>query len=363
MKVSQISISNFKSIREINLTLNKINVLIGPNGAGKSNFIQFFNLLNNIVSQNLQNYVAANGGADSFLYFGRKYSESFSGIISFGRNDYHFELTATADNNLFFSKEIAYFHHQSYKYPYSKNLASGDKETKLLEEYKKEGQSGVVHYILNSMSRWRVYHFHDTSSSAKVKQDGDIHDNRILRRDASNLPAFLYLLQEKYNEHFVRIENTVKLIAPFFEKFQLEPLALNKEKIKLEWKQVGSDEYFNANHLSDGSLRMICLITLLLQPALPDTIIIDEPELGLHPAAIELLTSLIKSIAANDKQIICSTQSVTFLNHFEPEDIIIVDRSNGESLFKRLDKNNLTEWLNEYAIGELWEKNVLGGRS
>lgn len=362
MIVNQIKINRFKSIRELDLTLNKINVLIGPNGAGKSNFIQFFNLLKNIVSQNLQNFVAANGGADSFLYFGRKFSESFDGTITFGLNEYYFELTTTADNNFYFSKEVTRYYNPRFDKKSSKNLSIGNKETKLIEEYKKETHAGVVHHILESMSRWRVYHFHDTSSSAKIKQEGDINDNRSLRRDASNLAAFLYLLQEKYPEYFYRIENTIKLIAPFFEKFQLEPLALNKEKIRLEWKHVGSDEYFNANHLSDGTLRMICLITLLLQPNPPDTIIIDEPELGLHPAAITLLTSLIKSIAANKKQVICSTQSVTFLNHFEPEDIIVVDRSNGESLFKRLDRNNLREWLNEYAIGELWEKNVLGGR-
>ncbi|MHB8853521.1 MAG: AAA family ATPase [Ignavibacteriaceae bacterium] len=362
MKVSQISIRNFKSIRKLDLTLNKINVLIGQNGAGKSNFIQFFNLLNNIVSQNLQNYVTTNGGADNLLYFGRKHSESFSGTLFFGWNHYNFELTATNENKLFFSKEITGYQNTYHGGLSERNLANGNSETNLIENFRKEDHKGVVHHILGSMVNWRVYHFHDTSSTSKVKQEGDINDNRTLRRDASNLAAYLYLLQEKFNDYYLRIENTIKLIAPFFEKFQLQPLALNKEKIRLEWKHIGSDEYFNANHLSDGTLRMICLITLLLQPNLPDTIIIDEPELGLHPAAIELLTSLIKSVTANDKQVICSTQSVTFLNHFEPEDIIVVDRNDGESIFKHLDKNSLTEWLNEYAIGELWEKNVLGGR-
>ncbi|GBD92366.1 hypothetical protein BMS3Abin04_03101 [bacterium BMS3Abin04] len=209
---------------------------------------------------------------------------------------------------------------------------------------------------------WRVYHFHDTSSTSKMKRESDIHDNRLLRRDASNLAAFLYLLQEQFADYFHRIESTVKLIAPFFDKFQLEPLALNKEKIKLEWKHVHSDEYFNANHFSDGTLRMICLITLLLQPNLPDTIIIDEPELGLHPSAIQQLAALIKSAAEDSKQIICSTQSVTLLNQFDPENIIVVDRENNESKFQRLEKETLDEWLDQYAIGELWEKNVLGGR-
>ncbi len=362
MILSQINIARFKSIRELELPLNKINVLIGANGAGKSNFIQFFNLLNNIVLQNLQNYVTANGGADSFLYFGRKNSESFTGNISFGLNEYDFELSVTSDNNFFFSKEITRYYNPNYGIQSSRNLANGNRETNLIQQYRKDQKKSVAFHIIKALTTWRVYHFHDTSASAKVKQDGDINDNRILRRDASNLAAFLYLLQEKHTEYFKRIENTIKLVAPFFEKFQLEPLALNQEKIRLEWKHVGSDDYFNANHFSDGTLRMICLITLLLQPNLPDTIIIDEPELGLHPAAIELLTSLIKSVAANNKQIICSTQSVTFLNHFEPEDIIVVDRSNGESIFRRLDKSKLTEWLNEYAIGELWEKNILGGR-
>lgn len=362
MKLGYLEIEKFKSIKELKLHLNDINILIGPNGAGKSNFIQFFNLLNNIVTQNLQNYVAENGWADSFLYFGRKYTESLSGFVSFNRNAYQFELAATNENNFYFKKEFTVYQNPVHGGISRRNIASGNRETNLIKQYKEDQKQSVAYYIIKALTTWRVYHFHDTSATAKVKQEGEINDNRTLRRDASNLAAFLYLLQEKHNEYFLRIENTIKLIAPFFEKFQLQPLELNKEKIRLEWRHVGSDEYFNANHLSDGTLRMICLITLLLQPNLPDTIIIDEPELGLHPAAIELLASLIKSVAANNKQVICSTQSVTFLNHFEPEDIIVVDRSNGESLFKRLDKNNLTEWLNEYAIGELWEKNVLGGR-
>lgn len=362
MKLNYIEIENFKSIKELKLELRNISILIGPNGAGKSNFIQFFNLLNNIVSQDLQNYITENGGADGFLYFGRKGSESFSGRLSFGLNEYFFELIPTIENNLFFKKELMKYELQRYGGTKEWSLADGNKETNLIKKYKEDEGISVAYHIIKAMHTWRVYHFHDTGKTAKVKQEGDINDNRSLRRDASNLAAFLFLLQEKHPEHFIRIENTIKLIAPFFEKFKLEPLALNKEKIRLEWKHTGSDEYFNANHLSDGTLRMICLITLLLQPNLPDTIIIDEPEIGLHPAAIELLTSLIKSVAANNKQVICSTQSVTFLNHFEPEDIIVVDRSNGESLFKRLAQSNLTEWLNEYAIGELWEKNVLGGR-
>jgi predicted ATPase len=360
MKISRIKIENFKSIKKLDLPLNNINILIGANGAGKSNFIQFFNFLNNLVQENLQNYIGTNGGADNFLYFGRKRSDHIKGEVSFGLNAYEFKLLPTAENNFIFSREITKYYNLRYRAEATRNLAASNKETNLIQHYRAK-KSQVIDYILTSMVNWRVYHFHDTSSTAKIKFEVNINDNRSLRRDASNSAAFLYLLQNKSNEYFIKIENTIKLIAPFFERFQLEPLALNPEKIKLEWKHIGSDEYFNANHLSDGTLRMICLITLLSQPNMPDTIIIDEPELGLHPEAIELLAALIKTAAADDKQIICSTQSVTLLNHFQPEDIIVTDRNNGESIFRRLDKENLSEWLNEYSIGELWLKNVLGG--
>ncbi|MCZ7603071.1 MAG: AAA family ATPase [Melioribacteraceae bacterium] len=363
MKLKTIGIENFKSIKELSLKLNKINILIGANGAGKSNFVQFFNLLNNIVSENLQNYIAKSGGADSFLYFGRKSTEAFSGKLSFGDNGYEFELTSTAENNFIFSKEIISYHYKAmYDEPWKQDLSSGNKETRLVNEAKNASRKKVANHILNSLDKWRVYHFHDTSSTAKVKHASDINDNRSLRRDASNLAAFLYRLQEKHVDHFTRIEDTIRLVAPFFEKFQLEPSALDENSIRLEWRHRASDEYFNANYLSDGTLRIICLITLLLQPNLPHTIIIDEPEIGLHPAAIELLASLIQSVALEGKQVICSTQSVTFLNQFSPEDIIVVDRVNEQSIFKRQDKSELTQWLNEYAVGELWEKNVLGGR-
>lgn len=356
MIVHSIKIENFKSIKELNLRLDKINILIGANGAGKSNFIQFFELLNNLINENLQNYVAANGGADNFLYLGRKTSDYLYGHISFGANAYAFQLKPTMDNNFYFENETIYFQ------TYNEVISNGNKETNLKRIAAEAERRRVVHYVIESMENWRVYHFHDTSITSKMKQDCDINDNRFLRRDASNLAAFLYMLKEKYTEHFKKIEDTIKIIAPFFERFNLAPLELNKERIKLEWKQFGTDQYFNANHLSDGTLRMICLITLLMQPNPPDTIIIDEPELGLHPAAIQLLSSMIKSLAAKGKQIICSTQSVTFVNQFEPEDVIVVDRNNGESIFKKLDKEKLNDWLNEYSLGELWEKNVLGGR-
>jgi predicted ATPase len=208
---------------------------------------------------------------------------------------------------------------------------------------------------------FRVYHFHDTTQTSKIRKSAEIDDNYFLDEDGANLPAYLYLIQEKYPKDFKKIEMLVGMVAPYFERFNLHPDKLNEDRIKLEWKEKNSDTYFRANHLSDGTLRFIVLATLLLTPEAPEVIIIDEPELGLHPSAINILAGLIQGASVRS-QIIISTQSVSLIDNFEPEDIITVDRADRQSVFKRQSSEELKEWLKDYSIGDLWNKNVIGGR-
>src|SRR5690606_142003 len=190
------------------------------------------------------------------------------------------------------------------------------------------------------------------------------NDNSNLKEDEDNLPAYLYYLQEKHPMNFKRIERTIQSVVPFFDRFNLSPAFLDEEKILLEWTEKEHPEtYFNANHLSDGSLRYIALVTLLMQPKLPKVIIIDEPELGLHPTAINKLSGLMKSAATKDYQFIVDTESVTLLNNFEAEDIITVDKEDNQSVFRRLDKEGLSNWIDAYSIGELWTKSIIKGQA
>ncbi len=361
MKIDSIVIKNFKSIKEAKIDLNKgVNVLIGPNGVGKTNFIQFFLMLNNIIEKNLQNYVASSGGAENLLHFGSKVSRSIFFNLDFGDNGYFGTLAPNTEDSLFFIKERAEWRDFD-EYPYKYNIGESNRETKLFDRIKRDKEKKAAWHVAEAIKSWRVYHFHDTGSTSPIKKTNNINDNKYFRPDASNLAAFLYLVSQKHEDHFKQIESTIRLIAPFFGRFNLEPSALNEENIKLEWQHEGSDKYFNASHLSDGTLRMICLITLLMQPNPPDTIIIDEPELGLHPSAINLLGELIRS-SVKKTQLIISTQSVELVNEFTPEDIIVVDRINNASEFRRLKSEELLEWLEEYSLGELWMKNILGGR-
>jgi len=215
--------------------------------------------------------------------------------------------------------------------------------------------------VYDSIAGWVVYHFHDTSMLAPMRRDQSPRDYRRLRPDASNVAALLLYLREKHAETYSLIRDTVRMIAPFLDDFVLRPEERGgQEWVRLEWSQKGSDFPFQPSQLSDGTIRFICLATALLQPGPPTTILIDEPELGLHPYAIALLAELVQS-AAERTQVILSTQSPSLLDRFRVEDVIVVSREQGRSIFRRLDSSALHEWLQEYSIGELWQKNVVEG--
>lgn len=357
--LDRIQVVGFKSIRNLDLNLQSLNILIGANGVGKSNFISLFKLLNQIVNENLRVYVGSSGGSDQILHHGRKTTSRIGIRLTFGANAYKVILIPDSEDLLLFDEEVVYFHDKRYRDPYEHGLGKGHQETRLNRAV--QGNIRIARYVLESLRSWQVYHFHDTSDSSKIKQTNDVDDNRFFRPDASNLAAYLYFLKQRANTHYNTIVGAVRLVAPFFDDFILEPLRLNPNKIQLEWREKGSEAYFNASSLSDGTLRFISLSTLLLQPTLPTTILIDEPELGLHPYAIGVLSDMIRS-ASTRTQLIVATQSPTFVNQFAPENIIVVERDGKESNFKKLDIENLEIWLGEYGLGELWEKNVIGGR-
>lgn len=354
-QLARIKLQGFKSIAKCELEMKNLNVLIGPNGAGKSNFIGFFKFIQQMLQGNLQKTVSKAGGPDALLHFGRKKTESLHAELYFGNNGYKFTLEPTQDNRMVFDEENFWWNMKG-----DWDISSGHYETKVETQ---RGKTKIYDYVVPVIKKWQVYHFHDTSDSALVKQQHAINDNLYLRPDARNLAAYLYHLNKNFPEDYKKIEKTIRLVAPFFGKFALRPNPSNSEQIELEWFEEGEDIPFKAHHLSDGTLRFICLTTLLLQPEenQPKTIIIDEPELGLHPYAITVLAGLIKS-ASKKQQIIVSTQSVDLLSEFSLEDIIVVNREGNKSVLSRPDTKKLSKWLDEYSLGELWKKNLLGGR-
>lgn len=357
-QLRSITIEGYKSIQSASIEIKQLNVLIGANGSGKSNFISVFNFLRNIIEQRLQSVTREKGGADRILFFGNKVTSEIKVALDFHPNYYQIVLKPTFNDDLFIESEQTGFQSSEYTSPLMRLISSGKLESNLKESAIK---NHIPDYVYNTLNRWLIYHFHDTSDSAKVKKTAQVNDNLIFREDAGNLASFLYLLKETYPEHFNRIEKTVRLVVPMFDSFILRPDPFNESSIRLEWRSKNADYIFTAADFSDGSLRFICLCVLLLQPNKPKLILLDEPELGLHPSAIQILGGLLKK-TSNFAQLIVSTQSADLVSCFEPEDIIVVSNNAGVSSFDRLEEGTLQDWLADYSLGEIWEKNIIGGR-
>jgi predicted ATPase len=368
--LDKLTVRGFKSIKNLNeFKLGDLNVIIGANGAGKSNFVQIFRMLMAMTEKNFSKFILERGGSDNFLFNGPKVTPTINMEFEFaslsdyarGTNSYKFELTPTADEKFLISEQRKYVSTDWRSY------GSPSEESRLYDERNEkswDGQwNGVGHFVFESISNWMVYHFHDTSANAPMRRSEIVEDHHKLRGNAANIAPFLLHLKnnEYLSDYYKRIVDAVRLVTPFFDDFRLDVQKLGEaEKVRLSWNQKGSDFPMQPYHLSDGSIRFICLATALLQPQPPSTIIIDEPELGLHPAAIVVLAELIQA-AAKRTQVIVATQSPALIDQFGIEDVVVVNRGDGASTFRRLKEEDFTTWLEDYSVGELWTKNVIDG--
>ena len=355
-RLSKIVIRGFKSIKYCEIDLCPINVLIGANGAGKSNFLSVLELLQSVLARALS-YYGAKKGIGNIFHNGKEMTDSIIAEFHFGDDVYMFDIGHTDNNSLFVSMESLYF------------------DGKHLIDEKSRNESMTLNLLRNMPSNanisaqmlnpgWVVYRFQDTTASSRKKSEQEVSNDVAFMSDGRNLASFLHRLKQSFSNDYAKILRAVQMVAPYFEDFILAPKELNNEQIELRWQHKESKIVYSASQLSDGTLRFICLATLLLQPPelQPSIIIIDEPELGLHPFAISIFAEMVQKTAVN-KQIILATQSADLLNCFTADDIIVVDYDKNGSKFERKSSEQLAHWLeNDYSLGELWNNNVLGGR-
>jgi predicted ATPase len=357
-QINRVQVSGYKSIRKLDLPLTAMNVLIGPNGSGKSNFIGLFRFLKHLARQELQLFVKSHGQADKFLHFGRRITKSISMQFDFSPNRYGFQIVPDESGGFRFKNEFCEFDGSKIGYrggiKHISLAASGAAESGL----PRPGTSRPQHHVAWAIAAWTIYHFHDTSSRSAMKAAGKVSNFEKLAPDAANVAAFLYGLRD--NPALERIEAAVRQVAPFFRSFVLRPEIEDPSLIRLRWSHRGDDAEFDASDLSDGTIRFVCLCALLLQPRPPLTILLDEPELGLHPHAIDVLVSLLR-LASEKSQIIASTQSVTLANQLRPEEVLVVDRKGEATEIRRLGADELAVWKGEYALGEAWDRGLVGG--
>jgi predicted ATPase len=374
-RLARITLRGFKTIRQLeDFELGPISVLIGPNGAGKSNFLSFFRLLSWAVAPpgNLQSYVAQQGGASMLLHDGPKLTPQIESALFLQSGsgtylEYGLRLSYAAGDTLVFNGE--YFQPQFYDQlvgfitppntlPPASEFGAGHRESGIVDLAESGNEQARI--ILGMLPHMIVHQFNDTSPTSRIRNKWDAEDARWLKEDAANLAPFLYRLKNHEAPYYRRIVESLRAILPFFADFEFEPEA---GKLLLKWRERGTDRIFNSSQAADGVLRVMALLALLQQPEkdLPDVLFLDEPELGLHPYAIEVLAGLIHSVSKH-VQVVVATQSVSLLDRFEPHDVVVTERNGRESTFRRLNAEQLSEWREQYTLSELWEKNVLGGR-
>ena len=372
LKLTNINLKGYKSInpKGQDIPIGDITILLGANGSGKSNLISFFQMLNFMTTGALQKYVGQSGYADTLLYFGSKKTTRIVAEITFSdstsKDKYSFSLSHAAGDTLIFTEETLFWKYYNNPKPFKISLDPGLKESGLYD-YCKKSDAKTGRIIFNLLKNCQVFQFHDTSKEAKIRNSGYINDGDFLRSNGGNLAAFLFSIknQENGERYYNKIVRYIQMAMPQFNDFILKPSPRNENYIILNWTEKDSDYLFGPHQISDGSLRYMALTTLLLQPpkSLPSVIILDEPELGLHPSAISLLTGMVKT-ASQHSQVLLATQSTRLIDEFDSDSIVIVERDEIEkcSVYKKLHKEKLIDWLEKYSMSELWEKNVIGGR-
>jgi len=359
--LDKLTIKGFKSIQALdNFELNSLNIIVGANGAGKSNLIAFFRMLRALIDGRLNRFVRDSGGAGDLLFNGEKVTPNMQFSTRFGGRGFRFTLAPTPADGCAIEDEARYYQHSNSGWW---ELGDNDEGRSRMVAEVVDGKADArwSQPVYDAIASWQIYHFHDTSASAAMRKYEIVQDNHVFRTDAANIGAFLLRLRSQHGTEYKAIVNAIRLVMPFFDDFLLEPRhSGEKEEVNLSWRQQGSDFPMQPYQLSDGSIRFICLATALLQPAPPSTIIIDEPELGLHPAAIAILAELIQQ-AAQRTQVIVATQSPALIDQFAIDDIVVVNRKDGASTFERLNPDDFSQWLENYSVGELWTKNVIAG--
>lgn len=346
----KIKITGYRSIRDASVDLDNINILIGPNGGGKSNFLSALELIQKIAYRELQ-LTISRYGVTSLLYNGPKETKKISIETSFGSDTYGFSLELRENECMVFSDEYLYQTSDDTR----SSIGRGHFESKLEEHISNK----ITNQIISAKS-WSVYHFDDTSRTSLMRKSCSVHDNVSLMSDARNIAPFLLRLREEYLTDYNNIVSSIRVIAPFFDDFILIPNT-DTEEVMLKWKRIDNDDIMWPNQLSGGTLRFVCLTTLLLQPKRlrPTMIILDEPELGLSPQAMNCLVDMIKSVGKTD-QLIISTQSTDLVNEFTAKDIIVVKDDGSGTTFSRLAPERLNHWLDDgYTFSMLWRKNLL----
>ena len=370
--IESIRVRGFRSLADVELSgLGPATVLIGPNGSGKSNILRFLDMLHYMMRhRRLAQFVERQGGASDQLFSGSDATDQVEAEITLHaeneRYDYRFTLEYAHPGHLYFEEEA--FRRRSNEYHAETNwqdLGSEHREANLVLAAQSDDfphlDKAAAAAIARVLRRCVVFQFHNTDDRSPIRRNADMSNHTRLNIRGSNLAAVLYRMEQQDRSRYERICRYIGRILPGFDHFDITEKG--DGEVALAWQSDWSDYSFGAHLTSDGSLRAFALVTLLNQPTetLPDVVLLDEPELGLHPSAVTLVGGMIRSLSAR-RQVIVATQSPLLVDSFGLDQTRVLELQHGRTIVRKCDPAEYEQWLEDYSTGELWEKNLLGGR-
>lgn len=370
LRLNNISISHFKSIANVHeLVLADLNVIIGANGAGKSSFISIFQMLENMSRRNFQNFCIDSGDANSLFFFEGAKSQPIKLGFDFKNGKiktcYNLEIILSPKETALISQEYMEYDGDiiSDNEGTEDNPATGYRTESQLYRWGSDKKRYKLHYpVCETINSWRTYHFHDTSIASFLRKSSQFGTDKNLLQTGENLAPYIFYLRERHPDIYTYLVSAIRCIAPFFLDFVFpytwEQARENNQKISLAWKQTCSERLMQPWQFSDGTLRFIALVVALIQPDPPAIILVDEPEIGLHPAAISFISGLLHD-ASTRTQVIVTTQSPLMLENMDPHNIIVMTSQNNKSSCEKLDAKSLKTWLEDYTLCDLWMKGLL----
>jgi predicted ATPase len=388
--VRALTVQNLLSFGEqpTTIELRHLNVLIGPNGSGKSNLIEVLGLLQNAPKE-LATTISNGGSIDEWLWKGATKSRPKSPIASieaivsplqgrvalryrlaFTKAGFRFEIT---DERLENERSLPnvprpYFYYDlgngrptlNYKGE-SRGLRQEEinPQLSILAQRKDPEHYPEITHLGDVFTKFRLYRDWEFGTMAAVREPCDASlPNDFLEEDGSNLGVVLNrLLAVPDVKHRI-----LESLRTFYEDTKDLRTTIEGGKVQTRLEERHLKATVPLIRVSDGTLRWLTLLAILLNPNPPSLVCVEEPELGLHPDMIHELATLLID-ASERMQLIITTHSDRLIEELTlmPEAVIVCEKENGASRFRRLDKGKLSSWLKEYSLGQLWTKGQLGG--
>ena len=340
--------------RGVDLPLEPLNVLIGANGSGKSNLLEAIALLRSAPSD-LTEPIARRGGPDEFFWKGpdASYRLHIEAVVDFlqDRAVRHSLSVARSGGRIAVAAETV----DGFKIePLSKISRSPKPEASILQIAVPQTEPWHLKEQYEALRLYRNWSF---GPDAPLRAPSGAHGRSdFLDEGGGNLAL---VLSQFYGDHKQALLDALRSLYEGIVDFRC-PVTGGTVGLFLEEK---GNRAIPATLLSDGTLRYLCLLAVLLHPKPPPLICIEEPELGLHPDLLPTLSDLMRE-ASQRSQLVVTTHSDVIVDTLtdQPESVVICEKHDGETEMRRLDKADLSKWLKDYSLGNLWMDGELGGK-